>query len=299
MACVDPVARQLRADGRDVRVGLRVALVSAAPPRRQQAERLELPREVGRHAGTAAELVEVDLADALAETGGSAPLPLGDSGRRELVADHAQREELVALQPQDRRQSLEVLLAEEPVAAARPLRIQQPLVLEEADLRDRDVGELVGEAIHDLADPEHPRASGCGGAHRSTKVSRYLPTWSSSPFQSPWLPVRRRLTKGPLSEPWSSMKNRPSCSTSTAWLRETVTSSRKISHSGERPMRVRSPLGRKLSPALPPPERTTSAGPSSPSTGSRASSPTSSAEKAWVVSAPDSPFSSSAPQREQ
>src|SRR5262249_60656942 len=83
MACVDPVARQLRADGRDVRVGLRVALVSAAPPRRQQAERLELPREVGRHAGTAAEPVEVDLADALAETGGSGPLSLGGPRRRE------------------------------------------------------------------------------------------------------------------------------------------------------------------------------------------------------------------------
>ena len=82
------------------------------------------------------------------------------------------------------------------------------------------------------------------------------------------LSIRRRLTNVPLSEPWSSTKNVPSRSTSTAWLRETVTSSRKISQSGERPMRVRSPAGRKLSPARPPPERTTSAGPSRPSTSS-------------------------------
>src|SRR5439155_9859009 len=174
----------------------------------------------------------------------------------------------VALQAQDRRQALEVVLTEEAVAAARPLGRQQPLVLEEADLRDRDVGEFVGQAADDLADAKHPRAGADGRTHRSTKVSRYLPIWTSSPFSSSWLSILRRLMKVPFNEPWSSTKNRPSRSMSTAWLRETVTSSRKTSQSGERPMRVRSPAGRKLSPALPPPERTTSAGPSSPSTGS-------------------------------
>ncbi len=63
--------------------------------------------------------------------------------------------------------------------------------------------------------------------------------------------MRRRLTNVPLSEPWSSTKKAPSRSTSTAWLRETVTSSRKISHSGERPMRVRSPAGVKRLPRPP------------------------------------------------
>jgi hypothetical protein len=44
-------------------------------------------------------------------------------------------------------------------------------------------------------------------------------------------------------------------------LRETVTSSRKTSQSGERPISVFAPEGKKVSPARPPPERTTSAGP--------------------------------------
>src|SRR5207237_9925666 len=152
-----------------------------------------------------------------------------------------------------RGQPVEVVLAEEPVAAGRALGRQQPLVLEEADLRDRDVRELLRKPADDLADADHPRAGSERRAHGWTKVSRYLPIWSSSPFSSSWLSIRRRLTKVPLSEPWSSTKNCRHRSTSTAWLRETVTSSRKHSHCGHRPMRVRAPPGRQLYPALPPP----------------------------------------------
>ena len=43
-------------------------------------------------------------------------------GAVELVADHAQRQELVALEPQDRLEPLQVVLAEQAVAAARALR---------------------------------------------------------------------------------------------------------------------------------------------------------------------------------
>ena len=84
------------------------------------------------------------------------------------------------------------------------------------------------------------------------------------------------------------MKNPPSRCVSTACLRETVTSSRKISQSGERPIVVRPPSGWKVSPALPPPERTTSAGPLTPrsSRTSAASSSPSSRVYAIVVSAP-------------
>ena len=64
-------------------------------------------------------------------------------------------------------------------------------------------------------------------------------------------------------------------------------------------MRVRSPVGLKLSPALPPPARTTSAGPSIPRSSWCSASPISSAENDCVVSTADSPFASSAPQREQ
>ncbi len=72
----------------------------------------------------------------------AAALALRAAAGGELLADHAQRQELVPLQPQDRLEPLDVLLAEEAVAAARALRREQPLVLEVADLRDRDVGEL-------------------------------------------------------------------------------------------------------------------------------------------------------------
>ena len=111
--------------------------------------------------------------------------------------------------------------------------------------------------------------------------------------------MRLRFTNVPFSEPWSSTTNPPSRSISTAWLRDTVTSSRKISQSGERPMRVRSPTGLKLSPALPPPCAHDECRPFEPEVVVVRCSPTSSAEKVCVVSADASPFESSAPQREQ
>src|SRR5262249_50884036 len=138
--------------------------------------------------------------------------------RVQLVADHAQRQELVALEPQDRLEPREVVLAEQAVAARRPFGADETLVLEGTGLRDRDVGKLVAEASDALADPDRPLALGTvrRGAHLSMKVSRYLPIWSSSPFVSSALSIRRRLTKVPLSEPWSSTENVPPSSTSTA-----------------------------------------------------------------------------------
>ena len=100
------------------------------------------------------ELGEVELRLLLAEPGraGAACAPRRRAAGCELLPDHPQRQELVALQPQDRLQPLDVLLAEEPVAAARALRRQQPLVLEVADLRDRDVLELGLQPRADRAD---------------------------------------------------------------------------------------------------------------------------------------------------
>ena len=200
------------------------------------------------------------------EPGRPAALALGRPGAGgELLPDHAQRQELVALQPQDRLEALDVLLAEEPVAAARALRRQQALILEVADLRDRDVRELRLEPRADGADRVQAllgAALGGGGrAHRRRKVRRYLPICSSSSSSSSVDSIRLRLTKVPLRLPRSVIVNVSPSRTSSAWRRETVTSSRKTSHSGERPISVRSAEGKKLSPALPPPERTTSAGP--------------------------------------
>ena len=145
---------------------------------------------------------------------------------------------------------------------------------------------------HDLADAEQrSRRSGVLGRGRhSMKVSRYLPICSSSPFSRPRVSMRRRLTKVPFSEPWSSTAKRPSRSTSTAWLRETVTSSRKISQSGERPIRVRGPGGAEALPrAAAARSGRRAPGPRGPRPGSCSSSPTSSARSVCVVSTASRP----------
>jgi hypothetical protein len=82
--------------------------------------------------------------------GGLAALLAGS--RRELLADHPQRQELVALHAKNRPQALDVGLAVEPVATGRPPRREQLLVLEVADLRDRDVLELAAEDLRDRPD---------------------------------------------------------------------------------------------------------------------------------------------------
>ena len=60
------------------------------------------------------------------EPGAAAPLALLRGRRGELLADHAQRQELVALEPQDRLEPLDVLLAEQAVPTARALWRSRP-----------------------------------------------------------------------------------------------------------------------------------------------------------------------------
>ena len=155
---VDPVSRDLGARERDVGVALAVEPLATLDARCEQAEVLELPRELGRDPGARAQLGHVDLLLLPAQTGRAALRTVG--GRRaQLLADHPQRQELVALQPQDRDQALDVRLGEEPVAAPRAARVQQALILEVPDLRDRDVRELVAQALADRAD--RVQALGC------------------------------------------------------------------------------------------------------------------------------------------
>ena len=101
----------------------------------------------------------------------------------------------------------------EPIAALRAPRREQLLILEVADLGDRDVGELLDQRLADGADrhrllaraaPTWPREAreapfgrvGCLGGrhHRLRNASLYLPTWSSSPSASRWDSIRLRLT---------------------------------------------------------------------------------------------------------
>src|SRR5215210_6926414 len=140
------------------------------------------------------------------------PPPLASGRRlgRQLLADHAQRQELVALQLQDPAQPIDVLVAEQPVAAPRASGREQTLVLEVADLRDRDVGKVGLEPPADGSDRQQPlgptRSGGRRGHQRERYVRRYLPIWSSSPSSSFADSILRRLTYVPLRLPRSSMK---------------------------------------------------------------------------------------------
>src|SRR5439155_11682009 len=152
---------------------------------------------------------------------------------------------------------LDLLLPEQPVAAAGPLRRHEPLALEVADLRDRDVGELTLQPLADRADGEQPRALRCFGRRHCRNVSLYLPICSSSPSLSRAADsMRRRLRNVPLRLPRSSISRWSSLCATIAWRRDTVTSSRKMSQSGDRPIVVSAGLSGKVSPARPPPERT-------------------------------------------
>src|SRR3954451_3238912 len=140
---------------------------------------------------------------------GRGDLALGDPPGRELLADHAQRQELVSLQAQDRAQALDVAGAVEAIAARRAPRGHQLLVLQVADLRDRDVRELLDERLAHGAD-RHRLAGGVGfglvllghgdgfvgdrHGHWERKVSLNLPTCSSSPSSRRWDSMRWRLT---------------------------------------------------------------------------------------------------------
>ncbi len=122
------------------------------------------------------------------------------TGAVELLANHAQRQELVALQLEDRRQPLDVGRREQPVAASRPARRDQALILEVADLRDGDVRELLSQLLADGADRTEPwlrptpLAPCRDRAHRWRNVSRYLPICTSSSSSRTADSMRRRLT---------------------------------------------------------------------------------------------------------
>jgi len=94
------------------------------------------------------------------------------AGMRALLHGNA-----LALQPQNGRETLDVRLREQPVAAARAAGLEQPLILEVPDLRDRDVGVFVAEALADGADrmQARGRARVGEGRHRRRNVIRYFP----------------------------------------------------------------------------------------------------------------------------
>src|SRR5204862_7955262 len=125
----DPVAGELRARDRDVDVSRLVELLAALAARMEQPVLLQVARKLGRDRGPLAQLREVQLVVRLGQAGRPLAAALLPRSRRrgQLLPDHAQRQELVALEPQDRLEALDVVLAEEPVAALRPARREQAL----------------------------------------------------------------------------------------------------------------------------------------------------------------------------
>src|SRR5439155_23856477 len=71
---------------------------------------------------------------------------------REAPLDHLEWQEVLALLAQDPTQALDVGVVELAVARRRALGVEQALALDEADLRDGDVGELVLEEGQHLPD---------------------------------------------------------------------------------------------------------------------------------------------------
>src|SRR3954470_21460151 len=169
VAPADAVAGELGHRAHDLSLGLVVVLRAGAVLALDDAVVLELgdePRIGARLLDDVVERVQRaarrrrDARPALAPRGGGAvAAPAARRGevglgapRGELLADDAQRQELVALQAQDRPQAGDVARAVEPVAARRAPRREQLLVLEVADLRDRDVRELLLERLAEGAD---------------------------------------------------------------------------------------------------------------------------------------------------
>src|SRR5829696_77113 len=98
--------------------------------------------------------------------------------RIEMLLDHPQREVVVALLGQHEPQPGDVSGGELPVSGGGALGMDQPLRLEEADLRDRDVRELRAQLAEDLADAQRRPGVRSRGAHR-------VAAGSSPPVRAP------------------------------------------------------------------------------------------------------------------
>src|SRR4051812_32373072 len=85
--------------------------------------------------------------------------------RVQLVLDDPQRQVVVALLGEHVAQPAHVTAGELPVARGRPLRLHQPLVLEEPDLADREIRKLDLQMGEHVADGERGSGSPAGCAH--------------------------------------------------------------------------------------------------------------------------------------
>src|SRR5207244_12501544 len=113
MPRLDPVPGEARAGDSDVGVAFREELLAVLDPRLEQSELLEILGELGRDPRAPAQLAEVELVLAAADRERPPAAAVLARGRGQLLPDHPQRQELVALEPQDRLEPLDVLVAEQ------------------------------------------------------------------------------------------------------------------------------------------------------------------------------------------
>ena len=148
------------------------------------------------------------------------------------------------------------------VARRRALRVDEALALEEADLRDRDVGELVAELGQHLADREVLAAAPRSVSRRSPPSDEA----QAEPADLELVAVVQPRFVDPLVVDVGAVE-RPDVAQlvavvvacrSTTWRRDTVMSSRKMSESGWRPTRSSRPSSRYDEPGFGPCRTTSS-----------------------------------------
>src|SRR5438132_708291 len=163
---------------------------------------------------------------------------------------------MLALLAENPTQPLDIGVVELAIAGRGAFGIEQSLTLEEADLRDGDVGELFFQQGQHLSDREigpvdqGARPQPCADEPKNTSLN--LPICNSSPLPIEASSIRSRLRYVPLSDPTSRTRYPLSSRTISACRRDTVMSSRKISLLGWRPARVTDASSRNFDPALGP-----------------------------------------------
>ena len=158
----------------------------------------------------------------------------------QMLLDHLERPEPIPLRSEHEPEPVHVLAAVLAVSRRAALGGDQPLGLEVVKLRMRQIGELVPQHLEHLTDAE-PRGNGgarparSGGRHQIVlPVERVigqavLADWTSWPAWRRASSTRSLPTYVPFSEPRSRTRKPSPSRTNAACLRETVTSSRKIS----------------------------------------------------------------------
>ncbi len=102
--------------------------------------------------------------------GGAGLVGLVAVGAVETTLDDLQRQEVLALLPQDPAESLDVEVIELPVTRRRALGVDEALALEEPDLGDRQVGEVGLQEAEHLADRQVRAAAHLSRRLRGTRA---------------------------------------------------------------------------------------------------------------------------------